>query len=209
MALMRRMVAAGACLVLVMAQVSRPSSQEFGSITFPTSGAPAAQEAFLTGVKALHNFQFDEAAVAFQEAQKIDPSFVMAYWGEAMSHNHPLWAQQDVEAAKAILDRLDPTHEGRVAKAKLPKEKAFLVAMQELYFSPGDKLARDNAYSRAMERMYTQWPDDHEVAIFYALSLLGTVRPGDTGFRRQAIAASIAQSVFEANPRHPGAAHSP
>ncbi len=207
MALMRRMVAAGACLVLVMAQVSRPSSQEFGSITFPTSGAPAAQEAFLTGVKALHNFQFDEAAVAFQEAQKIDPSFVMAYWGEAMSHNHPLWAQQDVEAAKAILDRLDPTHEGRVAKAKFPKEKAFLVAMQELYFSPGDKLARDNAYSRAMERMYTQWPDDHEVAIFYALSLLGTVRPGDTGFRRQAIAASIAQSVFEANPRHPGAAH--
>ena len=131
----------------------------------------------------------------------------MAYWGEAMSHNHPLWAQQDVEAAKKILDRLDPTHEGRVAKAKLPKEKAFLEAMHILYFSPGDKLARDTAYSEAMARMYAQWPDDHEIAVFYALSLLGTVRPGDTGFRRQALAASIAESVFQENPKHPGAAH--
>lgn len=207
MTLMRGSVAAFACLFLVFAQASRPSSQEFGSITFPTSGAPAAQAAFLTGVKALHNFEFDEAALAFQEAQKADPSFVMAYWGEAMSHNHPLWAQQDVDAARKILERADPTHEGRVAKAKLPKEKAFLVAMHELYFAPGDKLARDNAYSQAMARMYSQWPDDHEVATFYALSLLGTVRPGETGFRRQALAASIAERVFDANPKHPGAAH--
>lgn len=55
--------------------------------------------------------------------------------------------------------------------------------------------------------MYGQWPDDHEVATFYALSLLGTVRPGDTGFRRQALAASIAESVYQKNPKHPGAAH--
>ena len=55
--------------------------------------------------------------------------------------------------------------------------------------------------------MYAQWPDDHEVAILYALSLLGTVRPGDQGFRRQALAASIAETVFKANPNHPGAAH--
>ena len=60
--------------------------------------------------------------------------------GEAMSHNHPLWAQQDVAKAKAALDRLAPTHEARLAKARLPKEKAFLEAQQVLYFSPGDKL---------------------------------------------------------------------
>ena len=42
---------------------------------------------------------------------------------------------------------------------------------------------------------------------FYALSLLGTVRPGDSGYRRQALAASIAQKVFAENPKHPGAAH--
>jgi tetratricopeptide (TPR) repeat protein len=203
----RNVVTMVAGLSVVLTSVVPAASQEFGTITFPTSGAPQAQESFLTGVKALHNFQFDEAAVAFQQAQKADPSFAMAYWGEAMSHNHPLWAQQDVDAAKKILDRLDPTSEGRVGKAKLPKEKALLEAMHVLYFGPGDKLARDVAYSEAMARLSEKWPDDHEIAVFYALSLLGTVRPGDTGFRRQALAASIAERVFQENPKHPGAAH--
>ncbi len=184
-----------------------PGAQQLGTITFPTSGAPAAQQAFLTGVKALHSFQFDEAALAFLDAQKADPSFAMAYWGEAMSHNHPLWAQQDIAKSKAALDKLAPTHEARLAKAKLPKEKALLEAMQVLYFSPGDKLARDIAYSNQMARLYEQYPDDNEIGTFYALSLLGSVRPGDTGFRRQALAASIAGKIFAANPNHPGAAH--
>jgi len=204
---MSRRAAIATVFSIVVLLPSRPASQEFGTITFPTSGAPTAQEAFLTGVKALHNFQFDEAAEAFRRAQAADAGFAMAYWGEAMSHNHPLWAQQDLEAATKVLSRLDPTPAGRVAKAKLPKEKAFFEAIHQLYFAPGDKLARDQAYSQAMARTYAQWPDDHEVAVFYALSLLGTVRPGDTGFRRQALAASIAQAVFQQNPKHPGAAH--
>jgi hypothetical protein len=124
-----------------------------------------------------------------------------------MSHNHPLWAQQDRDAARKALEKLAPTHEARLAKAPLPREKALLEAMQILYESPGDKLARDKAYSEAMARLYARWPDDHEIATFYALSLLGTVRPGDTGFRRQALAASIGQKVFAENPKHPGAAH--
>ena len=182
-------------------------SQELGTITFPTSGAPAAQPAFLEGVKSLHSFQFDEAAVACQRAQKIDPAFAMAYWCEAMSHNHPLWAQQDTAAAKAILEKIAPTLDGRLAKVKTDKEKAFLRAIDVLYYSPGDKLARDTAYSNAMAALYAQWPNDHEVATWYALSLLGTVRPTDRGFRRQALAASIAQKVFAENPKLPGAAH--
>ena len=193
--------------VALLCLSARPTTQQFGSISFPTSGAAAAQDAFLTGVKALHNFQFDEAAVAFKQAEAADPQFAMAYWGEAMSHNHPLWAQQDIANAKEALDRLAPTHEARLAKAKLPKEKAFLEAQQVLYFAPGDKLARDLAYAAAMARMYEQYPDDNEVGTLYALSLLGSVRPGDAGYRRQALAASIAEKIFKANPNHPGAAH--
>jgi len=196
------------CLVAVCCVTTTPlASQELGSITFPTSGAPAAQAAFLEGVKSLHSFQFDEAAVAFQRAQKADPAFAMAYWGEAMSHNHPLWAQQDTAAARAILEKIAPTLAGRVAKVKTPKEKAFLEAIDVLYYSPGDKLARDHAYSNAMAAMYARWPEDHEVATWYALSLLGTVRPTDKGFRRQALAASIVEKVYKENPKHPGAAH--
>ncbi len=183
-------------------------AQELGTITFPTSGDPAAQPKFVEGVKALHSFQFDEAAIAFREAQAIDADFALAYWGEAMSHNHPLWAQQDLEAARKLLEQLAPTPEARAAKASLATERAFLAAAELLFYGPDDKLARDKAYSAAMAGMYERWPDDHEVATFYALSLLGTVRAGDGGgFRRQALAASIAQRVFEDNPNHPGAAH--
>jgi tetratricopeptide (TPR) repeat protein len=124
-----------------------------------------------------------------------------------MSANHPLWAQVDVPTARKALEKLDTTLDGRLAKAKTPKEKAYLEAVDKLFNSPGDKLARDKAYAAAMTKMYEQWPDDHEVDIFYALSLLGTVRPGDQGFKRQAIAASIAMNVYQANPNHPGGAH--
>src|SRR5688572_13148504 len=202
-----RLAAKAGVLAIVLAIASPLSSQELGTITFPNSGNAAAQAPFLEGVKSLHSFQFDEAAVACQRAQKTDPSFAMAYWCEAMSHNHPLWAQQDTAAAKVILEKIAPSLEGRVAKVKTDKEKAFLRAIDVLYYSPGDKLARDTAYSEAMGVMYAQWPDDHEVATWYALSLLGTVRPTDRGFRRQALAASIAQKVFAENPKHPGAAH--
>jgi tetratricopeptide (TPR) repeat protein len=182
-------------------------SQELGSISFPTSGAAGAQANFIEGVKDLHSFEFDEAAEAFQGAQHIDPNFAMAYWGEAMSYNHPLWAQLDLPAARKTLERLAPTLEGRLAKAHTEKERAFLEAENRLFHAPGDKLARDKAYSDAMAHLYERWPDDHEVDIFYALSLLGTVRPGDKGFRRQALAASICMKVFQENPDHPGAAH--
>jgi hypothetical protein len=202
-----RAAATAGAIALALAVQTSVYSQELGSITFPNSGNAAAQAPFLEGVKSLHSFQFDEAAVAFQRAQKADPTFAMAYWGEAMSHNHPLWAQQDDKAAKAILEKIAPTSEARHAKAKLPKEKAFLQAIDILYYAPGDKLARDMAYSDALARMYAQWPDDHEVATWYALSLLGTVRATDKGFRRQALAASIAEKVFAENPKHPGAAH--
>jgi tetratricopeptide (TPR) repeat protein len=197
----------GLTSVVLLTFATATGGQELGTITFPNSGNAAAQASFLEGVKDLHSFQFDEAAVAFQRAQKADPSFAMAYGGEAMSFNHPLWAQQDAEAAKKVLEKIAPTSDARQAKAKLPKEKAFLKAIDVLYYSPGDKLARDIAYSEAMAAMYAQWPDDHEVATWYALSLLGTVRPTDKGFRRQALAASIAEKVFKENPKHPGAAH--
>ena len=203
---MKRILTVSLAIALV-AMASRISSQELGTISFPNSGNAAAQAPFIEGVKDLHSFQFDEAAVAFQKAQQADPSFAMAYWGEAMSHNHPLWAQQDADAAKKILEKIAPTSDARQAKAKLPKEKAFLKAIDILYYSPGDKLARDTAYSEALASMYAQWPTDHEVATWYALSLLGTVRPTDKGFRRQALAASIAEKVFAENPKHPGAAH--
>ncbi len=192
--------------VALAAGPAAAQTSDLGTIQFPNSGSPEAQGQFVRGVAALHSFWYDEAAEAFQLAQKADPDFAMAYWGEAMTYNHPLWTEQDIASARQTLRRLAPTRKQRLAKAPTDREKAFLEALEILY-GEGDKLTRDITYSKAMEKLFEQYPDDHEVACFYALSLLGTVRSGDVGFRRQMKSASILHPVFEENPNHPGAAH--
>jgi tetratricopeptide (TPR) repeat protein len=179
---------------------------ELGTINFPTSATGAAQAAFLTGVKALHNFEFDTAGEAFRDAQKADPAFALAYWGEAMSFNHPLWAEQDIAAARRVLERFAPTAAARAAKAPAGKERGLIEAVDVL-FGAGDKYARDVAYAAAMKRLHEQYKDDDEIATLYALSLLGTARPGEKTVRNAMQAAAIAEDIFQRNPKHPGAAH--
>src|SRR4249919_880317 len=55
-----------------------------GTLTFPTSTRSAeAQTEFVRGMLLLHLFEYERAKAAFQDAEKIDPGFAMAYWGEA------------------------------------------------------------------------------------------------------------------------------
>jgi tetratricopeptide (TPR) repeat protein len=183
-----------------------PATGELGTINFPTSAKPAAQGPFLIGTKALYNFEFDIAAEAFQQVQKADPAFALGYWGEAMSYNHPLWAQQDLAAARRVLERLAPTAAARAAKAPVGKERDLMEAI-EVLFGAGDKLTRDIAYANFMGKLHAKYPSDDEIACFYALALLGTARPGEKTTRNSMQAAAIVLDIFERHPQHPGAAH--
>jgi len=191
---------------LALPAAAQPAKGELGTIQFPTSAKGAAQTAFLTGVKALHNFEFDTAAEAFRESQKADPAFALAFWGEAMSFNHPLWAQQDMASARKVLERLASTAAARAAKAPAGKERDLIEAVDVLY-GTGDKYARDEAYSAAMKRLHEKYPTDDEISVLYALSLLGLARPGEKSLRNAMQAAAIAEDVFQRNPKHPAAAH--
>ena len=205
---MKKALLGAAVLVLASAGLrAQTTTSQLGTIHFPSSASPAAQAPFLVGVKALLNFEFDIAAEAFQQAQKADPAFALGYWGEAMSFNHPLWAQQDLAAARRIMDRLAPTAAGRSAKAPAGKERMLVESLEVLFGGSGDKLTRDIAYADAMKTIHEKYPDDDEIATFYALALLGTARPGDKGIRNAMQAAAIVQGVFQRNPQHPGAAH--
>jgi tetratricopeptide (TPR) repeat protein len=153
----------------------------------------------------LHSFEYDSAAHEFREAQRRDPRFAMAYWGEAMTYTHPVWDEQDMPAARKVLAQLAPTREARKARAPTPRERAYLEAVEILY-GEGSKPRRDTLYSAAMERVAKTYPADMEAQSFHALSLLGLnqgVRDVPTYLR----AAAIAEQVFRKNPDHPGAAH--
>ena len=199
--------------LLAVCLVAPANSQELGSIDFPTSGAPTAQPHFIKGVLLMHSFEYDDAREAFVAAQNADPNFAMAYWGEAMTFNHPVWQRTSPDLAKAALNKLAATADARRAKAPTEKEKDWLGAVERLY-GTGDastslsagKLARDLAYADAMKRMLDKYPADDEVRSFYALALLGTSHAG-RDFSIYMRAAALVEQVYAKNPQHPGAAH--
>lgn len=179
-------------------------AEVLGTVHFPNSGAAAAQDAFVRGVLLLHSFEYEDARSAFRDARRADPSFALAYWGEAMTHNHPLWYEQDRAAALEVLEALAPTRDERRARAPTERERIYMDAVEELY-AEGDRHERDLAHLDAFRRLHEAFPDDHEAAAFHALAVLGSVPERD--FRTYMRAAAIAEVVFAANPEHPGAAH--
>jgi hypothetical protein len=196
------------CVMAMLAAYSttqQPESAQLdklGTVDFPTSGSAQAQAHFLRGVAALHSFWYAVALEEFRASTRIEPDFMMGYWGEAMAHNHPIWGDpQETEAARKVLVNIRDT-------SKLtPRERAYVQAVQVLY-GDGDKPARDRVYSAAMEKIYRDFPDDVDAALFYALSLMGTVSPEDpAGVQTRLRAGEIASEVYQKHPNHPGAAH--
>ncbi|MFZ1699874.1 MAG: hypothetical protein WBO10_15610 [Pyrinomonadaceae bacterium] len=176
-----------------------------GEINFPTSGPADAQKHFIRGVLLLHSFEYGSAQKAFAEARRLAPDFVMAAWGEAMTYNHSIWGEQDQDAALAALARLAPTAAERRAKAPTLREKMYMDAVEKLYLD-GTQLETYESYSKAMEAITKQFPDDIEARAFYSLSLLGltgTVRNTENYMR----GAAIAEEIFAVNRKHPGALH--
>jgi tetratricopeptide (TPR) repeat protein len=182
-----------------------------GSVQFPTSAqSQEAQAHFVRGVAALHSFWYPVALEEFRAASRIEPDFAMAYWGEALAHNHPVWGDpQDTAAARAVLAKLP------AAPAPSPREQVYLDAVRALY-GEGEKPERDRAYAAAMDAVHRTYPDDLEAAAFYSLALLGVAYGGgsDAGapedpaaLRTRMPAAAVAQEVLRREPNHPGAAH--
>ncbi|MCS3667513.1 Tfp pilus assembly protein PilF [Salinibacter ruber] len=208
-----RRLARSAALFLAFGLLAGPAlaqPAEYGTTEFANSGAEAAQEPFLRGLLMLHSFEYDDARAAFQEAQAIDPDFAMAHWGEAMTHNHPIWMEQDRKAALQALRDLAPTPDAQLDAAATEREAAYLRTLHVLYGAgneaPMDKEARDDAYEDAMADLAARYPDDLDAQAFHALSILGTAHEG-RDFATYMRAASIVEEVFDANPQHPGAAH--
>ena len=183
-----------------------PSIPALGTIDFPTSATAKSHAAFVQGVLYLHNFHYPQAARAFRDAQQLDSSNVMGYWGEAMTYTHPVWNEQDTAAAHIALMRLAPTPEARLAFARNNRERGWLYAVEMLYAPGGTKAHRDTAYSAAMASLHESDTSDVEATTFYALSLLG-LNQGDRDPVAYQKAYELVAPVFNTHPHHPGAAH--
>ncbi|MGB8131828.1 MAG: hypothetical protein WCG81_18730 [Candidatus Angelobacter sp.] len=175
-----------------------------GKVNFANSGAAKAQESFQVGLAQLHNFQYEQAEHLFRQAEALDPNFAMAYWGEALTHVHPLWNYEDLAGARAVLQKLAPTADQRAGKAGTEREKEYLHSI-EVLFSEGDRDTRNQHYSDALGLLHEHYPQDVDAAALYALSLLGKQLTRDPATYMRA--AAILEDYFPANQQHPGVVH--
>src|ERR1700680_2652404 len=171
------------------------TAAQLGTVRFPVTCAPSVQKPFERGVALLHSFWYEEAEKEFQQIATDDPHCVMAHWGIAMSLWHQLWNHPD---AKVIQRGLDEVHQAKTTDGPTaPREKAYIAAIAAFYSNSkkANHEARAKAYSDAMKRVYDSYPDDHEAAAFYALSLLASEPHNDETFANRKQAAAILEKL--------------
>lgn len=176
-----------------------------GSIRFPTSVSGEAQSQFLTGVLALHSFWYPQARDHFRRARELDPRFAMTYWGEAMTHDHPIWGQHEQAAGAAVLAALDKQQNLKWDS----REQGFIEAVRILYDSNQPMNERRRQYAEAMQALSRSYPDDDEVLAFSALADMSapSFNYGNPDVEDVVPIAARLEDLYQRNPSHPGAMH--
>jgi tetratricopeptide (TPR) repeat protein len=179
-----------------------------------TTQVPKAQAYFDQGLRLYYAFNHAEAIRAFREAQRLDSTCAMCYWGEALALGPNINAAMDsaaVPTAHAAIERAlaRQTHASE-------RERALIQAAAERYVDPAhasaDRAPLDSAYSAAMANVARAYPDDQDVAVLYSESLMdlspwnywtadGQPRPGTANI------VTHLERVLAVNPNHPGACH--
>ena len=182
-------------------------TERIGRVSFATSCRPDAQARFERAMALLHSFWWEEGGRAFRAVAASDSTCALAYWGLALN----VWGNPFVGGPSGDNLRQGASAAARALALGAPtaRERGFLASVGALYrdYETTPNSRRLLAYSDTLARVYRDFPDDPEVAIYYALSLVATALPTDTTFSRQRQAAAILNPLFRRFPEHPGLAH--
>ncbi len=169
-----------------------------------------AQAWFDQGIRLSFAFNHAEAQRAFREAQKIDPTCALCFWGEALilgpNVNVPMMPEANAPALAALAKAV------ALAPNAPPRDRALIAALQKRY-SPDPAAERpklDAAYAEAMVAVAKEYPDD-TVRTLSAEALMDT-QPWDYwepgGVKPKGNGAAIIETleaVLAHNPEHAGA----
>ena len=178
-----------------------------GRVVFPVTCAAEAPARFERAMTVLHSFWWEEGGNAFGAVLAADSTCAMAYWGLALNAWNNPFAGGPTGAALEAGARA--AERGLALGGRDRREQGFLNAAGALYRDAAttSNAARLAAYADTMARLYRDVPDDPEVAIYRALSLVATASRTDTTFANQRAAAAILNPLFARYPQHPGLAH--
>lgn len=178
-----------------------------------TAASPQAQAYFDQGVRLMFGFNHAEAIRAFKAAQQLDPRCAMCFWGESLSLGANINVPMDPEASPPAWEALQKAV--AAVDTETDVEKALIEALKARYSidSKSERAPFDAAYADAMKAVHERFPDNQDVAVFYAESAMDT-QPWDyweadrlTPKGRMGPAIAAIETVLAANPNHPGAIH--
>ena len=180
--------------------------QAVGDVHMDVSCSSAVAAEFDVALALLHNFWYARALETFNKVSQADPQCAMAYWGAAMTYNHPFWdppSNDDLAAAWAQVQK------GLKATEMNDRESMYVNAVAALYKDAGvnsPKSERDQAYLDGMKAAADKYPDD-ETRLFYGQMLLSTMPEGVVDPDIQPVVANILEEIYARKPTHPGVLH--
>ncbi len=189
-------------------------ADDLGTLHYPiTTSVPLAQQFFDQGLRLTYAFNHGEALRAYRRARTLDPDCAMCYWGEALVLGPNINAPMD---AAAVAPAFEAANKAKVVSDKASaKERALITALAARYGQDvqADRAALDQAYAAAMQQVTASYPDDNEIALLYAESLMD-LQPWDyweaAGTRpkgRTEEIVDLLERVLARAPDHPGAIH--
>jgi tetratricopeptide (TPR) repeat protein len=193
------------------------AGHEHGIVELTISCSEEAQAEFATGLGHLHHMMYDQARPRFEAAAEADVGCAMAHWGIAMTSFQPLWAptsDSDMERGKAAVEQ------ALAIGTDDPLESDLISTVQAFFTDPdppaadrpSDHQARLNSWLNALTDLREIYPDDVEVAAFYALAEISYAMTHfsphrEREFDRELRAGALMEEFLERYPEHPGLFH--
>ncbi len=154
-----------------------PLFENLGNLNFPISSKNERAKAFFNqGVKLSYAFNHAEGHRSFMESARLDPNAAMTYWGQAFALgpniNDPLPTDERKNKINEAMSKAK-----RLASKSSPKEQSLIIALSSRY---SEDLTKDvaelnMAYMKAMAEVMKKFPEDANIQILYAASVMNTV----------------------------------
>jgi len=166
-----------------------------GKVNFPvTTKVPECQQFINQGIGQLHGFWYFESERSFRQAAALDPNCAIAYWGMAMAN---------INNAKRAKDFI-----AEAAKRKsglTPRETKYIDALDAFHKTqpkPGKEKEKYEKYTKALERIYLDHPEDLEAKALLCFQLWDNRSHGIPIPSTLALSALI-KEVLAVEPAHP------
>ena len=176
-----------------------------------STDSPEAQAFFNQGMQLRWAYNMPESVASMVRARELDPTCAMCFWGEAFSRGSFLNGGMSAEQAAAARVAIQQANQLKADCS--PMERALIEAALVRYpedYDPAERRPVDQAFADAMAGVYAKYPNNHDVATVYAVSLF--LLENRRGYRDLADPDlqrlhGVLTGVLAEDIKHPGACH--